>query len=145
MKIQQHTFNYNAMDPHMLQKMIDIAHQFGAENNLMFSTDEDPKKSKTTCIIFHGKKRIQYPPPMLLNGKELPWLESCTHLGHILSANLSMDSDVSRAKSSFINRSADLREQLYFCHPAQKMRAIDLFNCDGYGMGLWHLSSPAVE
>ena len=134
-----------SMDPHMLQKMIDIAHQFGAENNLMFSTDEDPKKSKTTCIIFHGKKRIQYPPPILLNGKELPWLESCTHLGHILSANLSMDSDVSRAKSSFINRSADLREQLYFCHPAQKMLAIDLFNCDGYGMGLWHLSSPAVE
>ena len=36
-----------AMDPHVLQKMVDLAYQFGAENGLMFSTDDDPKKSKT--------------------------------------------------------------------------------------------------
>ena len=134
-----------AMDPHVLQKMVDLAYQFGDENGLMFSTDDDPKKSKTTCIIFRGKKRIKYPPPILLNGKELPWLDSCTHLGHTFNENLSMDNDVYRAKNSFTHRAADLRDQLYFCNPAQKMLAIDLFCCDGYGMGLWQLSSPAVE
>ena len=56
-----------------------------------------------------------------------------------------MDFDASRARSSFMTRSADIRDKLYFCHPNQKMLAIQLYCSDGYGSMLWDLSSKNVE
>ena len=81
----------------VLQKMVTICEDFGRENNLMFSTDPTPAKSKTKCVMFCGNNSGNYPLPVLLDGKQLPWVKKAEHLGHILHQNLSMESDSCRA------------------------------------------------
>ena len=67
----------------------------------------------------------------------MPWVEKLDHLGHIFQQNLSMEADASRARASFMNRASDLRDQLYFANPEQRMQAIQLYCCDAYGSMLW--------
>ena len=38
-----------------LQEMLDICEKYAIEHNLKFSTDSDPKKSKTKCLAFQRK------------------------------------------------------------------------------------------
>ena len=128
-----------------LQKMITECEIYGLENNLVFSTDPVPSKSKTKCVLFHGKRKVRYPEPIYLDGKALPWVERVQHLGHTLHETISMDFDAIRAKTSFMSRANDVRDKLFFCHPSLKMKAIELYCCDAYGAMLWDLSSKNAE
>ena len=58
-----------------MQQMLVVCENFAVENNLMFSTDENPEKSKTKCLYMCGKVRggVQYPAPLRLNNLDLPW------------------------------------------------------------------------
>ena len=56
-----------------------------------------------------------------------------------------MEADGTRARASFMCRASDLRENLYFAHPEQKMQAIKLYCSDAYGSMLWQLSSKYAE
>ena len=62
-----------------LQAMIKICEKFAAENNLKFSTNVDPVKSKTKCIHF-SKQNIEL-AKITLNGDQLPWVDSANMLG----------------------------------------------------------------
>ena len=42
-----------------LQKMVNVCQQYGADHNLTFSTDPDPKKSKTKCVLFTSEMKIE--------------------------------------------------------------------------------------
>ena len=106
--------------------MITICEQYGAEHNLVFSTDPDPKKSKTKYVFFNGQKKALYPPAVIFDGKELPWVDKDDHLGH-------MEGDASKARGSFMSRASDMRDHLFFAHPEQRIQAIQLYCCDGYG------------
>ena len=56
----------------VLQKMVKICEQFGIEHNIVFSTDPEPTKSKTKCVLFSGKTpRVQQPIPIMLDVKIL--------------------------------------------------------------------------
>ena len=55
-----------------------------------------------------------------------------------------MDSDISKAKATFKDRAADVRERLYFSHPTQKAQAIQVFASSNYGAMLWDLQSEAT-
>ena len=56
---------------------------WGGGHQLVFSTDPNLSKSKTKCILFCGRvNSVEYPAPVLLDGKELPWVQSAGHLGH---------------------------------------------------------------
>ena len=70
-----------------LQKMVNVCQQYGADHNLTFSTDPDPKKSKTKCVLFTSENRKSYPVNISLDGKQLPWVDRIEHLGHILQQN----------------------------------------------------------
>ena len=72
---------------------------------------------------------MRNPDPVMLDGKDLPWVEKCEHLGHVFSQSLSMESDSRVARGSFMKRASDLREQLWFAHPVQKMQAIQYNGC----------------
>ena len=54
-----------------LQKMVNICQSHAAETDLMFSTDPDPRLSKTICICFNGK--TENLPSIYLNNDPLPW------------------------------------------------------------------------
>ena len=80
--------------------MLETCENFAIKNNLLFSTDENPDKSKTKCIFMCGKSGVgvDYPAPLQLNGCDLPWVEKGTHLGHELQQSCNMDYDA-RCKS----------------------------------------------
>ena len=85
------------------------------------------------------------PAPVMLDGKQLPWVDHAEHLGCILDKTTTMDRDCSRARNSFMRRASDIRDQLCFAEPLQKMTAINLYVCDGYGSMLWDLKSDACS
>ena len=40
-----------------------------------------------------------------------------------------------------MSRASDMRDHLFFAHPEQRIQAIQLYCCDGYGSMLWELNS----
>ena len=131
---------------HMLQKMIDVCEVYAVDHNLTFSTDLVPARSKTKCIYFCGRQnRVVYPDPLRLAGKELPWVKSADHLGHILSQHCSMDPDCNRARQKFISASCDIREQLFFANPQEIIKAVEIMAMDAYGCMLWSLSNETSQ
>ena len=113
---------------------------------MVFSTDPVPSKSKTKCMLFCGKAgRVQYPDPVKLDGKDLPWVECADHLGHTLHQETNMDRDSKRARARFIDRTVEIREELFFARPEQVMRAVQILSTDSYGSMLWALNSAEAE
>ena len=53
--------------------MLKIAQDYANEHKITFSTDTDPKKSKTKGIMFSKEIPIEKPAPVYLNGDPLPW------------------------------------------------------------------------
>ena len=72
-----------APNPAATQQMLDLAANFGLRNNLEFSCDPDPAKTKSKAIYMIGKKKnLPKPAGLQLYGKSLPWVTHATHLGH---------------------------------------------------------------
>ena len=65
-----------------MEQMLAVCEEFGYKNNLRFSTDTNPSKSKTKCLFMVGDKVKQpkYPAPLQLYGKDLPSVKHATHL-----------------------------------------------------------------
>ena len=128
-----------------MQLMLQACESFGTKNNLIFSTDPDPVKSKTTCVYFCGKKKLDKPAPLSLYGRELPWVSSATHIGHLLSEEGTMDKDIREKKATFISRSTEVRETFSFAHPEEVLHAVKTYCCDHYGSMLWDLEGDLAN
>ena len=88
---------------------------------------------------------VQYPAPVKLDGKYLPWVTSADNLGHTLHQLGTMDQDCKIKRAKFINKSVEIREQLAFAYPEQVMKAVQVFCCDAYGSMLWQLNSESAK
>ena len=120
-----------------MQVMLNTCERFALRNNLQFSTDPNPAKSKTKCIFMIGKKKnLPKPVPLILSGKELPWVATATHLGHELHESGSMDHDCHVKRAEFISKSTDIRETFAFASPVEVLRAVKVFAGDLYGGNL---------
>ena len=124
-----------------MAQMIQICEDFGVKNNLKFSTDDNPAKSKTKCIYMCGPKvkNPDYPAPLQLYGKNLPWVTHATHLGHELHQDCTMDMDTRMKRGSFITSSTDIRTMFNFAMPAQVLNAVNVYSAHFYGSMLWDL------
>ena len=123
-----------------MQVMLNTCEAFAIRNNLQFSTDPNPVKSKSKCIFMIGKrKNLPKPVPLVLSGKELPWVASATHLGHEFHETGSMEHDTSVKRAEFIRKSTEIRESFYFASPVEVLRAVKVFAGDFYGGNLWQL------
>ena len=130
----------------VLQRMLSICQQYGQDHNLVFSTDPVPSLSKTKCVYFCGRSgKVKYPDPVQLDGKDLPWVESADHLGHVLHQKTSMEKDCRRTRGKFISKTVEIREQLSFAKPQQIVQAIQVLSTDAYGSMLWDLDSDQAE
>ena len=125
--------------------MLQACESFGLKNNLIFSTDPDPVKSKTKCVFFCGRKRLEKPAPLTLYGRELPWVPSATHIGHLLTEEGTMDKDIKEKKATFITRSTEVRETFSFAHPEEVLKAFNVYCCDHYGSMLWDLEDELAD
>ena len=118
----------------VLQQMLSVCESYGIAHNLVFSTDPVPAKSKTKCMLFCGRiSNVKYPAPVKLDGKDLPWVEHAEHLGHTLHQSVTMEKDCLRAKARFIDKTVEVRDQLTFSHPRQKVKMVEILCCDGNG------------
>ena len=128
-----------------MEIMLATCENFAAENNLKFSTDPNPTKSKTKCIYMCGKmNNVQYPAPLQLYGVDLPWVVSAVHLGHELHQAGTMEHDAKVRRAIFIQNSTDIREMFEFAHPAQVLQAVNVYACHFYGYMLWNLYGPGA-
>ena len=123
-----------------MQLMLKVCQEFGIRNNLQYSTDPDPAKSKTKCLYMCGKPSVtEYPAPLLLHGRELPWVKTGTHLGHELHQTCKMNHDAKIKRATFISESTDIREMFHFAHPQQVLSAVSVYTSHMYGSMLWDL------
>ena len=103
-----------------LAMMLEICDKYAASHNLEFSTDPDPAKSKSKCLFMCGSVRnVKYPAKVQLNGNDLPWVETGTHIGHELHQMCDMDFDIKTKRAKFINTSIDIIDIFSLAHPDQ--------------------------
>ena len=125
-----------------MQLMLDTCQSFADKYNLRFSTDPNPEKSKTKCIFVCGKSRDNLKPAnLVLDGKQLPWVESAVHLGHVLHQSGTMEQDTRTKRAKFIDESVEVRETFGFASPSEVLRAVKLYFGSNYGSMLWKLGS----
>ena len=99
-----------------LQEMLSIAEKYVEEHSISFSTDPEPRKSKTKGIIF-TKKALQFTPaPLILNGNPLPWISESKYLGNtITSIPDGWSKDANQKRACYIER-----KTLKFCKSSLK-------------------------
>jgi hypothetical protein len=128
-----------------MEMMLKACEDFGTRNNLLFSTDPDASKSKTKCVFISGRKKQDKPAPLMLYGRELPFVRTATHLGNELSEDGTMDMDNKEKTAAFITKSLEVREQFSFAHPMEVLRAVKIYCCDHYGSMLWDLQGDLAN
>jgi hypothetical protein len=129
-----------------LQAMVTECQEFAKENNLVFSVNSNPEKSKTKCIIFN-KKSIDTTkvPQIMLDKDPLPWVHSLKHLGVTLETDNSMSIDISQKRGSFIGKIYSLRQEFHFVKPSVLMKIFSIYTLSFYGSALWNLFSKECK
>lgn len=127
-----------------LQEMVNNCEIFARSHNLTFSTHQDPKKCKTKCMAFLKKARNL--KNILLNGRELPWVNSSKHLGIRISLDIrGLTNDLTEKRAQFINKTNDLIQEFHFADARTKVKINNIFNSHFYGSSLWDLFSWEAE
>ena len=129
-----------------LQAMVDICQQFAIKRKLKFSTNPNPSKSKTKCIMFPANKRFSCAPaPILLNGDPLPWVAEVKHLGNTLESDNSMTRDCSIKRAKFIGKLNSLSQEFHYVEPETYMKILNIYSTSFYGSGLWNIFGDNCE
>ena len=128
-----------------LQSLVDICQAFASEHNLKFGTNDNPSKSKTKCIVFSKRKLITDPAPIILDGKNLPWVQKISHLGCILELDNLMKADLIQKRGQFIGKANSLLQEFHYVSPQTMFRLIDTYASSCYGSSLWDLKSKDAE
>lgn len=123
-----------------LQKMVDICAAHADINNLEFSTDPNPQKSKTKCIAFSRLPKTDL-APIFLNGDKLPWVDRVVHVGNTLFSNGKMEQDLKEKRGIYIERCMELNQEFMACPNQVKLKMHRLYNSHFTGSSLWDFSS----
>ena len=127
-----------------LQSMVKICEEFAKCKSLKFSTNVDPKKSKTKCIIFSKGKQADV-APIMLNGDPLPWVQEVKHLGHVLQSDNSMKTDCVLERGRFIGKVNSLLKEFHFVDYSLLVRLLNVYATSFYGSNICDLYSVDVD
>ena len=129
-----------------LQEMLSLAEKYAAEHKIGFSTNQDPVKSKTKCIIFSRKELKWSPAPVNLDGNPLPWVKSGKYLGcKITNIQDGYAQDVRIKRAQYIEKNCELLQEFGFAHPMVKCNLNRIYNSSFSGSILWNLTSRNVQ
>ena len=129
-----------------MKEMLNVCQSYASDHNLQFSVDPNPGKSKSKAIYMCGTlKNVVYPDNLKLYDHDLPWVQQADHLGHVLSQLCNMETNAKIMKAKYIDKTVENRDTFNFAHPAQVIRAMEIFSSDCYGLMLHDLSSPSSE
>ena len=125
-----------------LQAMVNLCQDFATRKNLKFSTNEDPEKSKTKCLVFSKKAKDRLNNlPVLLDGIPLPWVSQVKHLGNLLQLDNSMKVDMSQKRGKFIGKMSSLFQEFHYVNPDIFVKIMNIFTTSFYGSNLWDIFS----
>ena len=129
------------------QRMLGTCERFAAANNIQFSTNTDPDKSKSKAVYVVGLRGggEQKPAALLLYGRALPWVARAEHLGHALSEDGTMRRDAREKRAKFIDLSVKIRETFAFAHPVEQLQAITKYCTAVYGSNLFKFEDAEFE
>ena len=129
-----------------MQRMLLEMEAFAEESNIMFSTNPLPSKSKSKCIYVVGKKNnLVKPAPLLLCGRELPYVEQADHLGNVLTEKGDMEQDTVIKRARFIQSAVETREMFKWAAPAEVIKASKIYCASFYGSNLWDLGGDKAK
>ena len=129
-----------------LQEMVDIAAKYAQEHKIQFSTDADPKKSKTKGIVFSRKPLNFIPSPIYLSGNPLPWVIDAKYLGGRLTSILDgyqQDAKIKRAQ--YIERNCEIDQEFHLAHPEVKCKINHIYNSSFPGSILWDMTAKNTQ
>ena len=126
-----------------LQGMLSIAESYANDHGLKFSTDADPRKSKTKCISWmHSPRPL---PKMRLCGNTLPWVDEILHLGNTFTNNPhSLEQDMKIKNAKYVTKNIEINQEFYFSSPKTRVAINDIYNNSWFGSVLWDLFCPAA-
>ena len=128
-------------------RMLATCEHFALKNNIKFSTDANPDRSKSKAIYVTGPRGggDLKPAPLLLCGRALPWVARADHLGHALSEDGTMRKDAQEKRARFIDMSVKIREAFSFAHPEEQLQAVAKYCTDVYGSNLYNFKDAEFE
>ena len=123
--------------------MVKICETYAKNHNIAFSTDKDPKKSKTKGMVFrNSEKKFIEPVKLILNNDCLPWVTSAKYLGNKLVNKIDGQSqDIKEKRARYIERNIELNQEFIFAHPEVKSKINHIYNSSFPGSQLWDLCS----
>ena len=124
-----------------LQSMMDMCAEFFNAHGIQISVDENPKKSKTKCMVFNFKEDI--PEHLILRNLRVPWTEKYKHLGHFVHQDEDMAHDLNAKRGEFISNIHSLRQEFGQLNPHVFLRLVSTYCTSFYGSNLWDLSGPS--
>ena len=126
--------------------MVNLCQKFASNRNLKFSTNTNPEKSKTKCLIFSKKvKERENVLPILLNGVPLPWVEKVKHLGSTLQLDNSMEMDIAQKRGKFIGKMQSLLQEFHYVEKEVFVKIMNIYTTSFYGSCLWDLFSSGCD
>ena len=129
-----------------LQAMISTSEEYASEYNFTFSTNVNPDKSKTKCIIFTKNQKLRTGiDEVILNGLPLPWVDQVNHLGNLVQFDNSFKSDCSMKKGKFVTKVHTLLQEFFFVPAEVMLKLIKIYATSFYSSSLWDLSSVESE
>ena len=126
--------------------MLNVCESFALANNIRFSTHVDPKKSKSKSMLVTGhKQKCTEVLPLVLCGENLPWVDRCDHLGHILTSSGSMEDDCLQKRADFIDSAVKVKESFSFAHPKEVLNAVQKYCTSFHGSNLFDLRGSTAQ
>ena len=131
-----------------LQVMFDICFNYFNDHDITISTNIDPIKSKTKCIYFPHGNQLDKPTPILMGGKELPWVDNWPHLGNMihngdfrLPGKCSFTHDLISKRGTLIGKFHGLFQEFGFSDSSIMLQMMNIYATSFYGSHLWDFSS----
>ena len=129
-----------------LQEQLNIAQKYASDHNISFSTNIDPKKSKTKGIIFSKHEMKREIENVLLNENPLLWVQSAKYLGNRLTNKINgLCDDVLEKRARYIEKNFEINQEFPYAHPKLKCTLNHIYNTSFSGSVLWDYSSREAE
>lgn len=127
-----------APSPSALRLMLRTCSDFAQHHSLTFNA------TKTQLIKFSRCSSLST-AEFTFCGHKLAFSEHVTHLGHILSGNLTDDADIASIKKDMCQKANYMLYTFAPCDPFTKSRLLESFCMTLYGSALWPSSSAALR
>ena len=115
---------------------------------MLFSTDTDPAKSKTKCLLFSRDKLHSQVMNVTLNGDLLPWVETAKHLGNHLSSKINFAfyspetrTDLLMKRAILFDKVHQIQQQFGYYNPRLVIKLLSIYSTALYGSNLWQINS----